>query len=42
MPDGGMAEREGDSSNALFDTLADWNSHLKAENDELGEGRSHE
>ena len=37
-----LAEREGDSSNALFDTLADWNAHLKAENADLGEERPHE
>ena len=30
-----MVHLEGDSSNALFDILEDWNKHLKAENFEL-------
>ena len=30
-----MVRFEGEPSNELFDTLADWNEHLKAENVEL-------
>ena len=30
-----MVHLEGESSNALFDILEDWNKHLKAENFEL-------
>lgn len=30
-----LVQLEGETSNSLFDTLADWNSYLKAENVEL-------
>lgn len=32
-----MARLEGESSNALFEELADWNTHLKAEKIQIEE-----
>lgn len=37
-----MVRIEEKSSNPLFETLADWNAHLKAENIDLGEGHPDE